>query len=74
MLIIRACCVSVLCLFFFFSMTSVDFINGIEGIGRFSMYTTAIVRLLVLSPNLLSASIKIIYDLWLTKTIHAVAK
>lgn len=38
-------------------------LNGIGGIGSFSMYNDAIMRLLVLPPNLLSASIKIIYDL-----------
>lgn len=64
-LIIRACCLSVWCRSdgFLQYINSMTLLNGRDGIGSFTMCCDAVMRLLVVSPNLLSASIKIIYDL-----------
>lgn len=52
--------------FFLQYINSLTDLNGIARIGSFTMCCEAIIRLTVVSPNLLSASIRIIYDLFMS--------
>lgn len=60
----RVCCFAVLNQSYVFLQffTQVTVLNEVDGICSFTLYLNAIRRLFVVSPNLLSASIRNVYD------------